>query len=50
MGRSAHRRTKKFAKGDKDAYLTDAGDLIYHNRKHGAAKLAVALLKTIKEK
>ena len=47
--RSAHRRTSKWAKGKKDAYLVDTGEQVFHDIDDGAVKLAIKLLKTIKE-
>lgn len=47
--RSGHRRTKKWAKGTKDAYLIDTGEQLYHNQNDGVVKLAIAMLETIKE-
>lgn len=35
--------------GDKCTYLSDDGTIIEHNRKDGAVKLAIKVLKTIKE-
>lgn len=47
--RSAHRRTKRHNKGDHSAYLLDTREIIYHKIDDGAVKLAIKLLKTIKE-
>lgn len=47
--RSAHRRTSRWAKGKEQCYLTDAGDLIYHDPDKGIIKLAGKILKTIKD-
>ena len=33
----------------KTQYITDAGDVIYHDRDKGAVDLAIEMLKTIKE-
>lgn len=49
FARSAHRRTKRHDKNGKHAYLTDAGEIVYHDYDDGAVKLAIKLLKTIKE-
>lgn len=47
--RTAHRRTKRWAKGDENAYLVDTGEMVYHKMDEGAVKLAIKMLKTIKE-
>lgn len=47
--RSAHRRTKRHAKGKEQAYLTDAGVVVYHDPDDGVIKLAQKILGTIKE-
>lgn len=48
--RSAHRRTARWQneKGE-DAYLLDTNEMVFHNRDAGAVKLAIKMLKTIKE-
>lgn len=48
--RTGHRRTLRHSKGGKNAYLLDTGQQIYHDMDKGAVKLAIAMLKTIKEK
>lgn len=50
FARSAHRRTSRWQneKGE-DAYLVDDGQVVYHKGEMGAVKLAIKLLKTIKE-
>ena len=47
--RSAHRRTRRWAHGNKDAYLVDTGEQVFHDMDDGAVKLAIKLLKTIRE-
>jgi len=49
FARSAHRRTARWANGIKQCYLTDAGDLVFHDPEKGIIPLAVKMLKTIKE-
>jgi hypothetical protein len=47
--RSAHRRTSRWNRGQESCYLTDAGDLVYHDPEKGIIKLAKKLLDSIKE-
>lgn len=47
--RSAHRRTKRWNKDGKYAYLVDTGETVYHKYEDGAVKLAKKMLDTIKE-
>lgn len=49
FSRSAHRRSKRHARGVSDAYFLDTGEVIYHDRKDGAIVLAKKMLDTIKE-
>ena len=46
MARSA---VNKGIENDKHKYAVDDGSIILHNRDDGAVKLAIELLKTIKE-
>jgi hypothetical protein len=50
IARSAHRRTSRHNKDGKNAYLLDTGEIIYHTYEEGAIKLAIKMLKTIKER
>lgn len=43
------RNTMEPDKKKNTKYITDAGDVIWHKRKGGAVKLAVQMLKSIKE-
>lgn len=47
--RSAHRRTKRHAKGNQQAYLLDDNSVVYHDIDKGAIPLAIKMLKSIKE-
>ena len=49
FARSAHRRTRRHNKGESFAYLLDDGTVVYHNYEDGAVKLAIKMLKQIKE-